>query len=393
MRSWNPVPALLLSVLALLGVIGCTTFTVTVPAPTITGLNPTNVTAGSPAFDLTITGTGIVDGFSEIHFGTVIPYLPHQWTFVAPNSAVIRVGAAFVAEDRVGGVPVSIVNRSGGSFIGGGTATTTFTVTSPLPNVASVVTNLPPPNDQNSVSTGVPPFRMMVTGSGFTTGSLIFWDGVARLTNFVSRNQVTTDVAGSDVGTPRTVQVSVANPTPGGGRSPTSVPFTIYPMYPELVAAGPLLWLLTWQTRVTFDDPPPAMTEAPLNGPYPRPPSSLAPRLSFPAGQWEWADEVINGIRVRDAFFSTSTAFPATSRDFLFANGPRILSGVEVISKTAGTLTLRDGNGRTMTRQIVVGPVQSVATGWFDQPSATITFEFTGGRQIGITAISYLGLP
>jgi hypothetical protein len=391
MRNWNRLPVLLQSVLALVGVIGCTTFTVIVPAPTITSLNPTNVTAGSPAFDLTITGTGIVDGFSEIHFGTVAPYLPHQWTSVPPNSAVIRVGAAFVAEDRVGGVPVSIVNRSGGSFVGGGIATATFTITSPLPNVASVVTNLPPPNDRDSVTTGVPPFRMMVTGSGFTAGSLIFWDGIARSTNFVSRNQVTTDVARSDLGGPRTVQVSVANPVPGGGRSPTSVPFTIFP---ELVASGPLLWLLPWyQTRVTFDDPPPAMTEAPLNGSYPRPPSSLSPRLIFPAGQWDWADEVINGIRVRDAFFSNNGAFPATSRDFSFANGPRILSGVEVISKTVGMLTLRDGNGRTMTRQIVVGPIQSVATGWLDQPSATITFEFTDGRQIGITAVSYLGLP
>jgi hypothetical protein len=36
--------------------------------------------------------------------------------------------------------------------------------------------------------------------------------------------------------------------------------------------------------------------------------------------------------------------------------------------------------------------VRTVNTGWFDQPSATITVEFPV-RDPGITAITYLGLP
>jgi hypothetical protein len=259
-----------------------------------------------------------------------------------------------------------------------------------VPSVASVVTNLPAPNDQNSVPAGGPAFRMMVTGSGFVAGSLVQWDGIARITNVLSPNQVTTDVPASDSATSRTVQVTVFNPAPGGGQSPTSVPFTFY----IVARVVPFVGIVPWfQTRVTFDDPPPPSPFAPLNGFYPRAPSSLPPRLNFPTGQWEWAAEIVNTRPVNDAFFSQNATLPANNRSFRFANGSRVLSSVEVITPTAGTLTLRDDNGRTTTQQIAVGPVQTVATGWFDQPSAAITVEFTAGRDLGIIAVSYLGLP
>lgn len=239
---------------------------------------------------------------------------------------------------------------------------------------------------------GGPAFRMMVTGSGFVPGSLVQWDGIARVTNVVSPNQVTTDVTASDAAVSRTVQVSVSNPAPGGGRSPTSIPFTFHYVLTVIpVNLGILPW---FQTRVSFDDPPPpSSTETPLDGLYPRPPSNLPPRLNFPTGQWVWAAEVVNNIPVRDAFFSVNPAFPANRRSFSFANGPRILASVEVITQIAGILTLTDDNGRTVSQSITVGPVQTVATGWFDRPSAAITVEFLAGRDPGITAISYLGVP
>ncbi len=387
MLSRIGLSAALRTVIASLAIAGCTTFTIgPAPVPTIASLSPNNVTAGSQTFDLIINGTGYVSGFTEVRFGSV-RYRPHELRSVTANMIVLRIGASFVA--NAGMLTVTVVNRVL-STGGGGTATATFTINNPPPTVSSVTTNLPPPNDRNSVPAEGPPFRMLVSGGNFVPGSLIRWDGIARITSYVSPNQVATDVTTGDLAVSRTVQVGVLNPAPGGGQSPTTMPFTIYAVLRAVTFVGILPW---FQVRVTFDDPPPPMAEAPLDGLYPRPPSSLPPRLDFPAGQWEWADETVNNVRVRDAFFSAGTAFPATRRSFSFANGPRVLAGVDVITKTAGTLTLNDGSGRSVTQAIAVGGVQTIATGWFNQPSATITVEFDGGRSLGITAISYLGLP
>ena len=59
----------------------------------------------------------------------------------------------------------------------------------------------------------------------------------------------------------------------------------------------------------------------------------------------------MNGVMVRDVFFSDNPAFPTYSRTFSFANGPRILSSLEVITQNAGMLTIRDSNGRTVTQR------------------------------------------
>ncbi|MGQ0429484.1 MAG: hypothetical protein ACT4UQ_06105 [Gammaproteobacteria bacterium] len=373
--------------LGLGGCFGGTTFEIIYnPVPTITSLSPSSVTAGSPSFDLTINGSGF-GTWSQVRFGSVTPYNRYQFVSVTPTAIVIRIGAPSVA--TAGQITVAVDTL--GAPPTGGTATAVFTINNGLPSVASVVTNLPPPNDQNSVPAGGPAFRMMVTGSGFVPGSLVRWDGIARVTDVLSPNQVTTDVPASDSAVSRTVQVSVFNPAPGGGQSTNSVPFTFY--YVLTLIPCPVCILPWFQPCVTFDNPAPQTAETPLDGLYPRPPSNLPPRLNFGTGQWDWAAEVINGIPVNDAFYSVNAALPVNSRSFSFANGPRVLSSVKVISKAAGTLTLRDDSGRTATQAITVGPVQTVATGWSSQQSAAIAVEFTGGRQLGITEVCYLGVP
>jgi hypothetical protein len=65
------VLARLLALIALV-LVGCTTFTIgPTPVPTITSLSPSSVTAGSPAIDLTINGSGFGEGFSEVRFGSI----------------------------------------------------------------------------------------------------------------------------------------------------------------------------------------------------------------------------------------------------------------------------------------------------------------------------------
>jgi hypothetical protein len=389
MRTLSRVVASLFTVLALLGLGSCNTFTLgPAPIPTISSLSPGSVTAGSPPFDLTINGTGFVNSFTTVRFGSISYGI--RDLVVGPNgtSIVIRIGASSVAVP--GQLTVTVVTPT--RFGGGGTATRVFTINSPVPDVASVSTSLAPPNDLSAVPLCGPAFRMTVRGSRFAPGAVIRWDGIARVTNFVSATELTTEVAASELTTSRMIEVDVANPAPGGGPSSTSRPFTIYGNYFCLTTTT-VIGILPWfQTRVTFDDPAPGTAITPFSGLYPRPPSMLPTRLNFPVGEWEWQQETVNGVMVRDVFFAENPAFPTYSRTFSFANGPRILVSLEVITQNAGTLTITDANGRTVMQQLTVGPVRTVNTGWFDQPSRTITVSFPV-RDPGITAITYLGLP
>ncbi len=269
MRALTRVLAPVFPVLALLGLGSCTTFTIgPAPVPTISGLSPGTVTSGSPTFDLTIIGTGFVNSFTTVRFGSINYGVNDVVVGSNGTTIVIRVGASSVAAP--GQLTVTVVNPT--RFGGGGTATRVFTINSPVPDVSGVSTSLAPPNDQNAVPLCGPAFRMTVRGSRFVPGALIRWDGVARVTNFVSATELTTEVAASELLTSRTFEVGVANPAPGGGPSPTTRPFTIYGNYLCLTSTtviGIIPWFLT---RVTFDDPPPSTSITPFSGPYPPPP-------------------------------------------------------------------------------------------------------------------------
>jgi hypothetical protein len=69
-------------------------------------------------------------------------------------------------------------------------------------------------------------FTLTVTGSSFISGSVVRWDGTGRTTTFVNSTQLTAAIPASDIASPGTAQVSVFNPSPGGGTS-ASLPFTI----------------------------------------------------------------------------------------------------------------------------------------------------------------------
>jgi hypothetical protein len=62
-------------------------------------------------------------------------------------------------------------------------------------------------------------FTLTVNGTGFSSGSVVNWDGSARTTTFVSNTQLTATIPASDIATAGTAWVTVVNPTPGGGTS------------------------------------------------------------------------------------------------------------------------------------------------------------------------------
>ena len=91
-------------------------------------------------------------------------------------------------------------------------------LTFPLPALTSLSTS--------SAPAGGPGFTLSLTGSNFTTGSIVLWNGRPRATSPVSATRITAAILASDLATPGAAQVSVFNPLPGGGMS-NAMPFTI----------------------------------------------------------------------------------------------------------------------------------------------------------------------
>ncbi|MFQ5664115.1 MAG: S8 family serine peptidase [Terriglobia bacterium] len=92
----------------------------------------------------------------------------------------------------------------------------------PVNNPAPTLTSLLPA----SALAGGPDFTLTLMGSGFVSSSVVRWKGSNRPTSFVNSNQVTATVSASDILSPGTANVTVFNPTPGGGQS-APLTFTI----------------------------------------------------------------------------------------------------------------------------------------------------------------------
>ena len=87
---------------------------------------------------------------------------------------------------------------------------------------APVVTSLSP----TSAIAGAAPFTLSINGSGFTTSSVVRWNGSDRQTTFVGSTLLQASIAAADVASVTVASVSVFTSPPGGGTS-ASFPFTV----------------------------------------------------------------------------------------------------------------------------------------------------------------------
>src|SRR5207244_5697107 len=95
---------------------------------------------------------------------------------------------------------------------GGGTSNAQiFTVNNPLPTTTSI-------SPTNKI-VGATAFTLTVNGTNFVSTSVVQFAGSNRTTTFVNSTQVTAPILASDLTSARTFNISVFNPTPGGGTS------------------------------------------------------------------------------------------------------------------------------------------------------------------------------
>lgn len=176
-------------------------FRVQYPAPSISSIAPSSVTAGAGATVVTVTGVGFFLT-SQITFDGA----PAVTTFVDATHLKATLATSQLA--TAGSISVRVVNPAPG---GGMSSALAFTVNNPGP----VISALSPP----SVPAGSADRTITITGTGFVTTSTAKSNGVAIATNYVSATQLSAIVPSTHLVSPGTVSITVTNAAPAGGTS------------------------------------------------------------------------------------------------------------------------------------------------------------------------------
>ncbi|HTD23008.1 MAG TPA: IPT/TIG domain-containing protein [Terriglobales bacterium] len=168
------------------------------PLPTLSGLSPDSVIAGSGGFTLTLNGSNFVPS-SVVQFnGSNRPT-----TFVSSTQLTAAIPASDVATAAFPSISVFTPAPGGGIW------SLTFAVNNPLPTLSSL--------SPDSVITGSGGFTLTLNGSNFIPSSVVQFNGSNRPTTFVSSTQLTAAISASDVASASFPSISVVNPGPGGG--------------------------------------------------------------------------------------------------------------------------------------------------------------------------------
>lgn len=176
------------------------------PVPVLTSINPGNVTEGSSAFSLTVNGSDFAPGAIVRVNGS-----DRLTTYISATELSAAITAADVA--TAGTADITVFNPAPG---GGTSATQTLTIDAvvsgnPVPVLASI--------NPSTVTEGSSAFSLTVTGSDFVPGAVVRLDGGDRITTFVSANELSAAITAADVAVAGTADITVFNPTPGGGTS------------------------------------------------------------------------------------------------------------------------------------------------------------------------------
>jgi hypothetical protein len=195
---------------------------------TITTLSPNTVTAGGPAFNLTVTGTGFVTGITaQVGGSTLTP------TNNTATQFVVTVPASLIATARSLTVTVTVP---------GGVVSNPLTLT-----VAGfAITSISP----TSVTATRTAFLLTINGTGFAAGAGVKAGSSTIAPASLSATQITVNVPASAVAQPATVPVSVVQ---ASGATSNIVNLTVNPvpaitsLVPASAQAGGAAFVLTVQ--------------------------------------------------------------------------------------------------------------------------------------------------
>ena len=166
--------------------------------PKINSVSPAAVLVGGPAVTLTVSGRNFATDSVVIWNASGTP-LSLATTYVSPTQLTASLDALAIASVAVN-ANLFVSNQSGG-----GNLSAPVTVAEVV--AAPVLSGLSPA----TAYVGGSPFILTATGSGFSAGSQITWNGTVLPTTFVSATQLTTIVPTSLLSTAGTAQVAVSD--------------------------------------------------------------------------------------------------------------------------------------------------------------------------------------
>ncbi|MDH3637398.1 MAG: IPT/TIG domain-containing protein [Gammaproteobacteria bacterium] len=200
-------------------------FAVDNPVPTAASIDPVSRTLGTPGdFVLTVNGTNFVDGATVRWNGA-----SRTTTFVSDTVVTATIRAADIDVAVSATRDITVVNPVPG---GGASNVLTFTIDNPVPAV--------PANGLSPTTAALGNgFTLTVTGSNFVTGARINWNGTPQTTTVDSYTRLRATIGAGLVSPAGPVNITVTNPTPGGGTSAPARILTINNPQPTVASFLP----------------------------------------------------------------------------------------------------------------------------------------------------------
>jgi trimeric autotransporter adhesin len=195
------------------------------PPPTISSLSPASVYVNSPAFTLTVNGTGFVSGAVVYLDNVALPT-----TYVSSTQLTAAVSSSYLTQTNSDFVDV--LNPPPG---GGYSSVAYFYVVALDPYLNSAT--------PTSVVAATTPSPITLQGGNFATGATVSWNGKALPTTYVSSSEIQFQPTAAEVAGASIVQLAVSNPAPGG--LSTAIDFNV--TYPAKVTildlpANSMVW-------------------------------------------------------------------------------------------------------------------------------------------------------
>ena len=221
------------------------------PAPTITGLSPANISAGSPQAYLTIKGNNLIQqtqaGVSLSPNSGAIPLALNQ--YISMNEMIVTLPANLLENPKTLYISVTTPQPGGGTYPPQNQApptSTIFTIT-PIASPVPVVTGMNPP----TAFAGAPGLNLNLTGKNFVSQSIVYVNNASRTTTYVSSTALIANLFFTDLQTPGPVQITVTNPAPAGGSS-TPVTLNVLTAVPTISALAPTSALVGGATNLAL---------------------------------------------------------------------------------------------------------------------------------------------
>jgi hypothetical protein len=204
-------------------VLTCCQQQINFPAPNIRSIAPTSISAGQPAFNLTVTGSTFTPSSVVLWNGS-----PRTTIFNTTSTLTAQISASDVQNAGVATVSVETPSPGGGT-----TSTLQFTIIGTSSQVP-LITALSP----SGAITGGAGFALTVSGKNFVSQSLVTVNGSNRQTGFVNSTTLVANLSASDIASSGTVQIVVTNPQPNGGSS-NAFPFSVKNTVPGIATLTP----------------------------------------------------------------------------------------------------------------------------------------------------------